>query len=256
MCVLDCTQYRVDRSLVNAHAGLADDTVVFYTSDHGEMLGSHGLLGKSNLYDEAIRVPFIFRYPNVVPAGRLLPTPVTTLDIAPTFLALSRFTGGDDASIPVDTLKTLGMQGRELISTMQAASGGTKGANSWMSTASVTLTHSRWYAVRNQQWKLVFDFQLNKSKCLFSLTDDPFELNNLLENQQDGSGGDTSLAIQEAQRTLQAHLFRWLSHVRSTSKTVLADPTWKWEPGPQRRNNSKKQLNRPSKNNSKGDVRT
>jgi arylsulfatase A-like enzyme len=49
--------------------GQAEDTVVVYTSDHGDMLGSHGFLDKQLPYDEAIRVPLLVRWPGVVPVG-------------------------------------------------------------------------------------------------------------------------------------------------------------------------------------------
>ncbi len=68
-------------------AGHADDTLVVFTSDHGDILGSHGRMGKSTLHEESYRIPFLARGPGVA-GGRVLDDGVASLvDIAPTFLA-------------------------------------------------------------------------------------------------------------------------------------------------------------------------
>ncbi|NKB56736.1 MAG: sulfatase-like hydrolase/transferase [Alphaproteobacteria bacterium] len=66
-------------------AGLADDTNVMYTSDHGDNLGSRGLWGKSMMYEEAAAVPMILAGPDV-PAGVVRDAPVTHVDCYPTFM--------------------------------------------------------------------------------------------------------------------------------------------------------------------------
>ncbi len=66
--------------------GMADDTYVIFTADHGEWLGDHGLLFKGPmLYEGLLRVGMIVRGPNV-PEGKIVAEPVSTLDLAPTFL--------------------------------------------------------------------------------------------------------------------------------------------------------------------------
>ena len=50
-------------------AGIADDTILVFTSDHGEMFGSHGRRAKNIFYEEAARVPFVLRYPRKVKGG-------------------------------------------------------------------------------------------------------------------------------------------------------------------------------------------
>ena len=49
---------------------LTEDTILIYTSDHGTMLGSHGVGSKRQPYEESIRVPCIFRWPGQIPRGR------------------------------------------------------------------------------------------------------------------------------------------------------------------------------------------
>lgn len=61
-------------------SGLADDTRVIYTSDHGDNLGNRGLWGKSVLYEESTRIPMVISGPDV-PQGKVSKTPVSLLDI-------------------------------------------------------------------------------------------------------------------------------------------------------------------------------
>jgi arylsulfatase A-like enzyme len=70
--------------------GLDDNTIVVFTSDHGDMLHSHGMLNKQRPWDESIRVPFLLRCPAGWKAGpRRIDVPINTPDIMPTLLALS-----------------------------------------------------------------------------------------------------------------------------------------------------------------------
>jgi arylsulfatase A-like enzyme len=70
--------------------GLLDDTVVAVTSDHGEMLGEHGLYDhKLGLYEPVLRIPLVLRYPRRVPAGQRIAAPVMLQDLTPTLLGLA-----------------------------------------------------------------------------------------------------------------------------------------------------------------------
>jgi arylsulfatase A-like enzyme len=65
--------------------GLADNTLVVFTSDHGEWLGDHGLMLKGPMfYEGLLRVGLIVRGP-AVPAGKVVHDPVSTIDLAATF---------------------------------------------------------------------------------------------------------------------------------------------------------------------------
>ncbi len=67
--------------------GLAENTIVFFTSDHGDMAGSHGgLLDKGFLYEEAHRVPLIVRWPAKFRGGEVRSQLVSNMDILPTVL--------------------------------------------------------------------------------------------------------------------------------------------------------------------------
>jgi uncharacterized sulfatase len=68
--------------------GLAERTLVVFTTDHGHFLGQHGLVAKGAFhYEDLIRIPFLVRWPGRVPAGRVSDSLQSTVDLAPTFLA-------------------------------------------------------------------------------------------------------------------------------------------------------------------------
>jgi choline-sulfatase len=68
--------------------GLADDTWVIYTSDHGESLGEHGLFYKQCSYEGSVGVPLVIRGPEI-PRGREVSDPVTLVDLFPTVLDMA-----------------------------------------------------------------------------------------------------------------------------------------------------------------------
>lgn len=66
--------------------GVADNTIVVLSADHGELLGNHGAYNKDRLYEEAIRVPMVYRYPNGFGPGETSAQVASNVDIAPTVL--------------------------------------------------------------------------------------------------------------------------------------------------------------------------
>lgn len=69
--------------------GADENTIILFTSDHGDMLGDHGLRRKRKPHDESARVPGIIRWPGRVPAGRTVDTLFSHVDMAPTLLSLA-----------------------------------------------------------------------------------------------------------------------------------------------------------------------
>jgi len=70
--------------------GLLDDTVVVLTSDHGEMLGEHGLMDhKLDVLEPVLRIPLVLRYPPAIAPGQRVDAPVMLQDVYPTLLALA-----------------------------------------------------------------------------------------------------------------------------------------------------------------------
>ncbi len=68
--------------------GIAEDTIVVFTSDHGDMLGAQALQRKQKPWDESIRVPWVMRWPGELPAGLRTDTLINAPDIMPTLLSL------------------------------------------------------------------------------------------------------------------------------------------------------------------------
>jgi choline-sulfatase len=66
--------------------GLADDTLVVYTSDHGEQIGEHGLWWKHTFYEDSVRVPLIMAWPGGLPAGERRDQVVNLVDVTATML--------------------------------------------------------------------------------------------------------------------------------------------------------------------------
>jgi choline-sulfatase len=94
-----------------ADAGLAADTRVIYSSDHGEMLGEHGLWWKSAMYEGAVAVPLILAGPDV-PAGRVVTTNAMLVDVFPTLLeAVGAEPAPEDRGLPGTSLLGLARRG-------------------------------------------------------------------------------------------------------------------------------------------------
>lgn len=69
--------------------GVEENTIFVFTSDHGDMLYSHGQTNKQKPWDESVRVPFLLRYPAALGrTGRVIDMPINTPDIMPTLLGL------------------------------------------------------------------------------------------------------------------------------------------------------------------------
>jgi arylsulfatase A-like enzyme len=68
--------------------GLEDNTIVVFTSDHGDMMGSHNLMHKNQIYEESFGVPFLIRYPRKIAAGSRDDILLGTPDVMPTLLGL------------------------------------------------------------------------------------------------------------------------------------------------------------------------
>jgi arylsulfatase A-like enzyme len=151
---------------------LAENTLVVFVSDHGEMLGAHGLRGKFNFYEESVRVPFMFRYPGKIKAGKTVTTPVSTLNIFPTILDFAGL-----KNIPTDGYSLKGvMENNESTKYDFAVS-----EWQWKSESVPSIM------IRTSDWKLMTTHRKGGKnvEVLFDLKNDPFEMNNLLGTNPD-----------------------------------------------------------------------
>ena len=70
------------------NTGLSRDTIVVFTSDHGDYLGSHGRVQKGDLHEESIRIPLLIRWPASLRAGTVTEPVMGLVDVMPTLLGL------------------------------------------------------------------------------------------------------------------------------------------------------------------------
>ncbi len=147
-------------------AGAAGRTVVVFTSDSGDMLGSHGLEGAGVFYEEAVRVPLVIHYPAAVEAGSAHHLPVSTVDILPTVLYLAGF-------------RISGLPGRNLAPAL--AGGDVEGPESVYCQGRLG-SRGEWRMVVRGLDKIVVDRDETVTH-LFNLGRDPYELENLAEEK-------------------------------------------------------------------------
>jgi len=171
--------------------GLAENTIVVFTSDHGEMLGSHGCPPRMKQvpWDEAAHVPFLLRYPPVhAHRGRSVKTPLTTPDILPTLLGLAGIT--IPKTIEGEDLSALIRSGKDAEDRAALYMGVAPFAGEGFNKEYRALRTDRYTYVRNLEgpWLLFDDLQ------------DPHQLDNLLGKPQ------YAALLRELEGRLQAQL--------------------------------------------------
>ncbi len=143
--------------------GLEKNTLVYFTSDHGEGRGRHGLDGKSFLYDAAIRVPTVVSWPGKLPEGRIDRSQlVSGVDMVPT---ICDFAGA----------KAENLRGLSLRPTLEGGGGPAR--------EFITVEMERNRAVITHRHKLVA-FPGDRVRQFFDLESDPWELVNLAETAE------------------------------------------------------------------------
>jgi choline-sulfatase len=147
-------------------SGLGEDTVVFYFSDHGEMAGEHGFWGKVTLLESSVRAPLVVRWPGRFPAGLRVQTPVSLVDLYPTFLDL----GGIQLPPP---LFTDGHSLMPLVTGRAEEFGGTEVFGEFEGEG---WNHPRAF-LRRGRFKYVYNHTADER--LYDLQDDPLEMKDL-----------------------------------------------------------------------------
>ncbi len=186
--------------------GLADDTIVVYTSDQGFFLGDHGWYDKRFMYEESLRMPFLVRYPREIPPGSATDAMALNVDFGATFL--------DYAGVEVPS----SAQGRSLRPVLRG-----EVPEDWRTSmyyhywVNRDVAHHVWahIGVRTDRYKLVYYYD---EPCgapgaypgrgapeweLFDLQADPHELSSVYG---DPRYADVSAELKDELRRLQAEL--------------------------------------------------
>jgi len=149
-------------------AGMKENTILVFTSDHGEMFGAHGRRAKNIFYEEAVRVPFIIRYPEKVPAGYISDACLNTPDIMPTLLSLMSFPVPKEVEGMDLSHCVLGQKGPEPETAFMMGTGATA---DWED-------GHEWRALRSKRYTYAI-FRVDKKEFLFDNIEDPYQMNNL-----------------------------------------------------------------------------
>jgi arylsulfatase A-like enzyme len=150
-------------------SGLAENTIVIYTSDQGFYLGEHGWFDKRFIYDESFKTPLLIKWPGVVEPGSRRTEMVQNLDFAQTMLEMADIPAPDD------------MQGESLVPLL-------KGQNDLWNREEVYYHYyeypavhmvKRHYGIVTEEYKLVhFYYDIDEWE-LYDRKNDPMELNNV-----------------------------------------------------------------------------
>ena len=177
-------------------SGLAGETVVIFSSDHGELALEHQQYYKMSLLEGSVRVPLILKGPGIE-AGQRIDTPVSLVDMAPTICELAgiepRRSFDGESLLPLARGETVESRGWALAS----YSGVTSNTMSWM--------------IRKGDYKLIV--HEGYPSRLFNLRDDPGELNDLIERQPETAAELLSILDGEVDREAVLDVWReWRRH--------------------------------------------
>jgi arylsulfatase A-like enzyme len=186
-----------------AKEGLADDTIVIYTSDQGFFLGDHDWYDKRFMYEESLRMPLLIRWPGKVAAGKVNDGMILNVDFAPTLLDAAGL------KVPAD------MQGRSFLGLLRG-----ERAKDWRTSMYYRYYHypqhhrvQPHYGVRTERYKLIY-FNKIKQWELFDLKNDPHELKNLYKD----------LAQAETVKALKAELYRLKKELKDNDRFARETP--------------------------------
>ncbi len=153
--------------------GLFENTIIVFTSDHGEMFGAQGRRAKNIFYDEAVRVPFLIRWDGEIGGGERTDACLNTPDIMPTLLGAMRLpvpaeAEGFDFS-PV-------LRGESIAEPDAAFMQG-------MGATAIFEDGHEWRALRSKRHTYAV-YRVDQSELLFDNVNDPYQMNNLAENAE------------------------------------------------------------------------
>jgi arylsulfatase A-like enzyme len=177
--------------------GLAENTIVIYTSDQGFFLGDHDWFDKRFMYEESLHMPFLIRWPGQVKADTGNSGMILNVDFAPTLLAAA------GEKVPAD------MQGRSFLPLLHSET-----PTDWRTSMYYRYYHypqdhrvQPHYGIRTLKYKLIYFNKINQWE-LFDLEKDPHELKNVY----------TELAYAETVKTLKEEMYRLKAELKDENQ--------------------------------------
>ncbi len=184
--------------------GLADNTIVMYASDHGDMVGSHRLFNKGMyMYDETYRIPLIVHWPGVTPAGAICDAFVSLVDLMPTLLEMGH------AAVPDN------LDGRSLLPWLRGDTPPDWSDDIYAEFHGYEPALFSQRMVRTRSWKYVYNPGAEDE--LYDVASDPGELRNLAAD----------LGYRHVLRRMKDRLLVWLQRTRDD---ISAEDGWKGTP--------------------------
>jgi arylsulfatase A-like enzyme len=183
-------------------SGLAENTLVIYSSDQGFYLGEHGWYDKRWMYEESLEMPFVARWPGRIPAGTRVPQLIQNIDYAPTFLELAGET------VPAD------IQGNSLLGLMAGETPSDWRDSIYYHYYEYPEPHrvAPHYGVRTDRHKLIYYYETEEWE-LFDLVDDPQEMRSVYDAPERA----------ELVATLKAELRRLREHYEDDTGVEFTD---------------------------------
>lgn len=199
--------------------GIADDTIVCFSSDHGDHLGAHGFGkprdqwlhhskrgSKATPYDESIHIPFLVRWPQGIAPGQRSDAMFSSVDVMPTLLGLCgvdvpQSLAGHDLSC---ALRGEGCDAPDSVY-LQILGQGWPHRGPWL---------GYWRGVRTHRYVYARWYQNENPAVLFDVTEDPYEMNNLYGKPEHV----------QVQADMEALLQRWVRETGDPFDTGERDP--------------------------------
>jgi len=154
-------------------ADVAENTILVFTSDHGDMIGSQSESSKQRPWEESIHIPFIIRYPEKIKAGQRKDWIVSSVDVMPTLLGLC------DIAVPEN------VQGFNYADTFIGKSDKERDA-AFLFNIGIVGGSARqpldWRGIRTKEW--TYAYNKEGDWVMYDLKNDPYQLRNLVNNPE------------------------------------------------------------------------
>jgi len=182
-------------------AGLENDTILVFTSDHGEMFGGHGRMKKNIFYDEAARVPFLVTWPGTIAAGSESEACISNVDIMPTLSGLANIPAPAAVEGMDVSGRVLGRAGKEPEFAFLQNTGA---CASWEN-------GHEWRALRDKRFTYAV-YRADGNEVLFDNNADPYQ--------------ETNLAGEDEYRDVLELCRQWMKVKMAALNDTFEESTW------------------------------